>query len=44
LLSGFVDDSNFSNPNALVGADAVITSGRTIVGDKVLRALFLRAL
>src|SRR6188472_3774496 len=27
LLSSVVDDSNLSNPNALVGADAVITSG-----------------
>jgi hypothetical protein len=27
LLSGFIDDANFSNPDALVGANAIITTG-----------------
>src|SRR5688572_14788611 len=30
LLAGFVDHANFTNPDALVGADTVVTSGRTI--------------
>src|SRR6266545_673860 len=34
LLPGLVDHADFSNTNALVGTNAIITSGRTIESDK----------
>src|SRR5690606_16688359 len=37
LLAGLVDDPNLANPDAFVDADTVITSGRAIVSDKILR-------
>jgi len=33
LLPGVVDDTDLANPDAVVDANAVITSGRTIVSD-----------
>jgi hypothetical protein len=33
LLPGLVDYADFSNTNAFVGANAVVTSGRTIESD-----------
>jgi len=33
LLAGVVDDADFTNPNAFVGANAVITAGRTVESD-----------
>jgi hypothetical protein len=33
LLPGLVDHADFSNTNTFVGANAVVTSGRTIESD-----------
>src|SRR5688572_3921215 len=37
LLSGIVDDTDFANTDAFVDANTVVTSGRAIVSDIVLR-------
>jgi hypothetical protein len=37
LLPGLIDDANFTDPNTLVGADAVVTTGRTIECDNFLQ-------
>src|SRR4030095_7900496 len=39
LLTGFVDHPDLTNPDALVGANAVITSRRAIECDNVLLGL-----
>ena len=36
LLPGLINHANFTDPNTLVGADAVVTTGRTIECDKCL--------
>jgi hypothetical protein len=36
LLSGLVDDADLADPDAFVDANAIITSGRTIVSDMTL--------
>jgi len=33
LLAGIVDYADFANPDAFIGANAVITSGRTVESD-----------
>ena len=42
LLTGLVDHADFSNTDALVGANAVVTSGRTIESDTSSSAYGLR--
>src|SRR5207237_10309932 len=44
LRSVLVDHADFTNTNAFVGANAIITSGRTIEGDisSYLRCLLFR--
>ena len=44
LLSGFVDHADLADPDALVGAHAIVTSGRTVESDIVLLRLGLSRL
>lgn len=37
LFAGVIDNADFSDPNALVGAHTIITSGRAVVSYIVLR-------
>jgi len=37
LLSGFINDPDLSNSDAFIGANTVVTSGRTVESDIILR-------